>query len=200
VRSQAFREIKGDMVQYDWELYTWLHSPFLQKSSRGPHFVLDYIGVVSYYRSMESNKMNGYELIDKYKTEWFEALPAGCDWPITDDATDEAIQREFSQRGLASDDEDQVSGGRESEYREAVFCAMSAWHHPNVYATRSNDSVTYDYKAIERDLVVLGATPAEADALTEVLHVEGWGGVEDSSDPQLANMLEWLRENRPVKQ
>ena len=28
-------------------------SPFLQKSSRCPHFVLDYTGVVSYYKSME---------------------------------------------------------------------------------------------------------------------------------------------------
>ena len=28
-------------------------SPFLQKSSRGPAFVLDYIGVVSYYRDMK---------------------------------------------------------------------------------------------------------------------------------------------------
>ena len=31
-------------------------SPFLQKSSRGLAFVLDYIGVVSYYRDMENNK------------------------------------------------------------------------------------------------------------------------------------------------
>lgn len=71
--------------------------------------------------------MTGYELIDKYKTEWFEALPAGYDWPLTDDATDEAIRREFSQRGLASDDEDQVSESRESEYRDAVFSAMNTW-------------------------------------------------------------------------
>jgi hypothetical protein len=68
--------------------------------------------------------MTGYELIDKYKTEWFESLPSGSDWPLTDDAMDEAIQREFNERGLASDDEDQVSESRESEYRNAVFFAL----------------------------------------------------------------------------
>ena len=38
----------------DWELYTWLHSPFLQKSSRGPRFSLAKVRVVIYYRNMES--------------------------------------------------------------------------------------------------------------------------------------------------
>jgi len=141
--------------------------------------------------------MTGFELIEANKQDWFETLPAGTE-PLTDDATDEAIQRELSQRGLASDDEDQVDESLEFKYRDAVFSAMSTWHHPNAYATRSDDGITYDYKAIERDLVALGATAAEADALTEILHVEGWGGCEDTSDPQLGNMLAWLRENRTV--
>ena len=53
--------------------------------------------------------MTGYELIQQAKDEWFEAIPPTA-WPLTDDAADEAIQRELSQRGLASDDEDQVAG------------------------------------------------------------------------------------------
>jgi len=39
---------------YFWELYTWLHSPFLQKSLLGTHFILDYTSVVSYYRNMRT--------------------------------------------------------------------------------------------------------------------------------------------------
>lgn len=58
----------------------------------------------------------------------------------------------------------------------------------------------HNYEEIETALVALGATAQEADALTDVLHVEGWGGVEDSdmNDAVLVNMIAWLRENRPV--
>lgn len=45
---------------FEGELYTWLHSPFLQKSCRMAHFVVDYIRVVSYYKSMES-KANDHD-------------------------------------------------------------------------------------------------------------------------------------------
>jgi hypothetical protein len=34
--------------------------------------------------------------------------------------------------------------------------------------------VSYSYNAIEADLIRLGATPKEADALTDILHQEGW--------------------------
>lgn len=68
----------------------------------------------------------------------------------------------------------------------------------------ATDGYKYDYDAIETALVKLGATEQEADALTDVLHEEGWGGVEDTqddadfSDETLTHMLAWLRENRPV--
>jgi hypothetical protein len=34
--------------------------------------------------------------------------------------------------------------------------------------------VSYSYNAIEADLIRLGATPEEADALTDILWEEGW--------------------------
>jgi hypothetical protein len=82
--------------------------------------------------------------------------------------------------------------------------------HPDVLSVEEIDSeFEYDYLAIEDALKALGATAAEADALTDVLHVEGWGGVEetmptacsrrDFTHDELTNMLEWLREHRPVE-
>jgi hypothetical protein len=62
----------------------------------------------------------------------------------------------------------------------------------------------FDYPAIEEALIEQGAAAAEADALTEILHVEGWGGIEDTNTRnftrgELWNMIVWLRENRPVE-
>jgi hypothetical protein len=63
-----------------------------------------------------------------------------------------------------------------------------------------NDVVLYDYTQIEADLIRLGATPEEADALTDILHEEGWG--EDwgdngqFSDDYLRHKIWWYREFR----
>jgi hypothetical protein len=46
-------------------------SPFLQKSSLGPHFVLDYIGVVIYYRDMK----NTYAVYVSDANGWDDGCP-----------------------------------------------------------------------------------------------------------------------------
>lgn len=57
-----------------------------------------------------------------------------------------------------------------------------------------------NYQEIEEGLIRLGATAEEADALTDILHEEGWGGEEDSelTDEVLSAKIDWLREFRPV--
>jgi hypothetical protein len=66
-----------------------------------------------------------------------------------------------------------------------------------------NDVVLYDYTQIEMDLIRLGATPEEADVLTDILHEEGWGeqpgwGNQSGrfSDNYLEHKLAWYREFR----
>jgi hypothetical protein len=46
--------LPAEMTRKVWELYTWLHSPFLQKSCNGLRFVLDFIRVVSYYKTVSN--------------------------------------------------------------------------------------------------------------------------------------------------
>jgi hypothetical protein len=68
----------------------------------------------------------------------------------------------------------------------------------------TSNRINYDLAAIEAALERLGATYAEADALTEILHEEGWGGIEetcnrggvDIDDATLRGRLEWYREER----
>ena len=67
--------------------------------------------------------MTGYELIQAAKLDWCNGDTEH--WAMTDDIMDAKIQREFSQQGLASDDEDQVDPRREVEYIDAVKCAMN---------------------------------------------------------------------------
>lgn len=57
-----------------------------------------------------------------------------------------------------------------------------------------------NYNEIETALIRLGATEDEADALTDILHIEGWGGRENGAltDEVLSNRIEWLRECRPL--
>lgn len=48
---------------------------------------------------------------------------------------------------------------------------------PHITKTAADEFI-FDYDAIEKALRRLGATEAEADAATDILDVEGWGGVE----------------------
>jgi hypothetical protein len=64
-----------------------------------------------------------------------------------------------------------------------------------------NDVVLYDYTQIEVDLIRLGATPEEADAMTTILHEEDWGedwGDQSGqfSDDYLKHKIWWYREFR----
>jgi hypothetical protein len=64
-----------------------------------------------------------------------------------------------------------------------------------------NDVVLYDYTQIEMDLIRLGATPEEADALTDILHEEDWEGNRGDqpgqfSDDYLRHKIWWYREFR----
>lgn len=79
----------------------------------------------------------------------------------------------------------------------ATVCNESGSHVANV--------IEYDYAAIARALCAHGATEAEAEALTDILHEEGWGGTEaledgqaarDFSDFELEVAIAWYRENR----
>jgi hypothetical protein len=63
--------------------------------------------------------------------------------------------------------------------------------------------VKYDYEAIRADLIRLGATEEEADGLTEILHLEGWGECvgdeylsDHFTDEQLEHKILWYREFR----
>jgi hypothetical protein len=63
--------------------------------------------------------------------------------------------------------------------------------------TTENDTVTFDIPAIEAALVAAGATADEADALTDILHEEGWGGAEYELTPEVfAAKVAWYREER----
>ena len=55
-----------------------------------------------------------------------------------------------------------------------------------------------NYDEIEAALVNLGASPAEADGLTDILHEEGWGGDEEGelTDQLLSQMIDWYRQFR----
>jgi pyruvate carboxylase len=65
------------------------------------------------------------------------------------------------------------------------------------YHTTENDIVTFDIPAIEAALVAAGATAEEADALTDILHEEGWGGAEYDLTPEVfAAKVAWYREER----
>lgn len=64
----------------------------------------------------------------------------------------------------------------------------------------------YDHREIEEALRELGATQSEAEALTDILDIEGWGGMEhempegvtgrDFTPDELASKLEWYRDCR----
>lgn len=64
-----------------------------------------------------------------------------------------------------------------------------------------NDRRVFDYAAIDRALVALGASDNEAACLTDILHQEGWGGIEETdtrnfTEDELRDKLAWLREVR----
>jgi len=65
------------------------------------------------------------------------------------------------------------------------------------------DGVRYDYEAIKNDLRRLGATEEEAEGLTDILHLEGWGECvgdeylsDHFTDAELESKLLWYREFR----
>ena len=64
--------------------------------------------------------------------------------------------------------------------------------------TTENDTVTFDIAAIEAALMAAGATAEEADALTDILHEEGWGGAEFEvlTAEVFAAKVDWYREER----
>lgn len=64
---------------------------------------------------------------------------------------------------------------------------------------------TFNYDAIEAALREVGASQEEAEALTDILHTEGWGGIEETetrnfTEEELEQKLAWLREHRPVEE
>jgi len=118
--------------------------------------------------------IDAQEKIDAAKMRWFDTLPEP--WPLTDDAADEAIAKALAAAGLPLEGDTTATV---EEYSAVIWPALTRWHKPNPYATRSDNSVTYDTEAIEAKLVELGATPEEADRMTDGLHEQGWGGFED---------------------
>lgn len=70
----------------------------------------------------------------------------------------------------------------------------------NRYVTLDKHVVTYDLAALQAQLQHLGATEAEAVALTQLLRTEGWGGEENTAllndDAYLARQVAWYRNRR----
>jgi hypothetical protein len=69
--------------------------------------------------------MTGFELIEKAKTEWFDALTGTL--PLTDDKLDEMIAKDCNFQGLAMDDEDQVSEASERKYMLTIKSVLQEW-------------------------------------------------------------------------
>ena len=83
----------------------------------------------------------------------------------------------------------------------------NAGHHVAHGKSGSGDTeFSFDFDAIMDSLQALGATAEEAEALTDILDVEGWGGMEyadvpycgvyDFTPEQLRAKLDWYRNER----
>jgi hypothetical protein len=77
----------------------------------------------------------------------------------------------------------------------AMRQAVERWANENditLYLERTE----YAYAVLADALQSAGASLAEAEALTDILAEEGWGGDEDASSIDLKRKLAWLREDR----
>lgn len=83
----------------------------------------------------------------------------------------------------------------------------NAGHHVAHGKSGSGDpEYSFDFDAIQNSLQAVGATVEESEALTDILDVWGWGGMEYSDVPhcgvydftpdQLRAKLDWYREER----
>ena len=142
--------------------------------------------------------IDAQDRIDTAKMRWFDTISEP--WPLTDDAADEAIAKALEAAGLPTEGDTTATV---EEYTAAIWPALNRWHKPNPYATRSDNSVTYDTEALEAKLAELGATPKEADRMTDGLHEQGWGFedrvlTEEEYEAELEDVIESYRETWAV--
>lgn len=144
-----------------------------------------------------SNLADAFDMFEAAKLAWVKQVEG---YVVTDDAADEAIVKALTIAELPIEGDTEAA---QEEYNAVIFPALNTWHKPNAFCTRSNDSYDYDYPAIEAALVELGATPEEADRMTDSLHEQGWTNFEcvmDESemDRYLDHTIDVIREGWSV--
>lgn len=133
---------------------------------------------------MAQTKPEITDYIDQVRSMVPDVIAAGGGWLIADERfgdTSLLTDAEVDSLCEAHRDTLSVEEWHERFYQAATWVDaddLTAALALNPHITKADDLFSFDYEAIEKSLCALGATKAEADAATDILDIEGWGGIE----------------------